>query len=384
MLITAAMIVRNEEQFLGDCLASIAGLVDEVVVVDTGSHDRTREIAREHGARVFEFPWTDDFSAARNRALELSRGEWILYIDADERMRPGAADQVRAQLAAGRDTAGEYVWLHPRPGHTAYRVLRFFRNHPAIRFEGVIHETMWPSLHRYCDATGRGIDMSEMVLDHLGYEENQDRKHARNLPLLLRAVAADPLRIYASSHLADTYMAIGKPELAEETLLQAIRVIRQYPGELADSVLPFIGILQYYSSLGRDTAALLREARQRYPDNLHLIWMEAEALMQKRAFGAAILRLEEIVAVRDPARPGISAGSPAAYDRKLFDLYPYRALANCHFRLKNFAASRRYFRLASECDPACQEYRVKEALCARLEAQSKRKISHEISLEQTV
>ena len=151
---------------------------------------------------------------------------------------------------------------------------------------------------------------------------------------------------------------------------------------LADSVLPFIGLLQYYSSLGRDTSALLREARQRHPDNLNLLWLEAEALMQTRAFGAAILRLEKIVEMRDPSGPGISAGP--SYDRKFFSLYPYRALANCHFRLKNFTASRRYFRLASECDPACQEYRVKETLCARLEAQSKRKISHEIGLEQIV
>ena len=86
--IGAAMIVRNEERFLDDCLASIAGQVDEIVLVDTGSTDLTLEIAGRYGARIIEYPWSDDFSAARNHALDHASSDWILYIDADERLGP--------------------------------------------------------------------------------------------------------------------------------------------------------------------------------------------------------------------------------------------------------------------------------------------------------
>ena len=77
------MIVRDEEQHLPACLESIHNFVDEIVVVDTGSQDRSKDIARNYGARLFDFAWRDDFAAARNVALEQSRGAWILYIDAD-------------------------------------------------------------------------------------------------------------------------------------------------------------------------------------------------------------------------------------------------------------------------------------------------------------
>ena len=79
------MIVRDEEKVLGDCLRSIRDHVDEIVITDTGSTDRSREIAGEFGARVLEQPLQDDFSAARNHSLDAATGDWILYIDADER-----------------------------------------------------------------------------------------------------------------------------------------------------------------------------------------------------------------------------------------------------------------------------------------------------------
>jgi glycosyltransferase involved in cell wall biosynthesis len=118
-LLSAALIVKNEEKFLGDCLASLRGLADEVVVVDTGSTDRTQEIARSGGARVYDFPWNGDFAAARNRALDLSTGEWILYIDADERVRPDATLDLRAELSDPL-LAGCRVLLHPLKRHTPF------------------------------------------------------------------------------------------------------------------------------------------------------------------------------------------------------------------------------------------------------------------------
>ena len=80
------MIVRNEETHLESCLASIVGQVDQIVVVDTGSTDKTLEIAWKYGALIVQRPWSEDFAVARNCALDHANSDWILYIDADSKI----------------------------------------------------------------------------------------------------------------------------------------------------------------------------------------------------------------------------------------------------------------------------------------------------------
>ena len=104
--VTLCMIVKDEEAMLGACLDSVRELVTEMVVVDTGSSDRTPAIAREAGARVVEFPWCDDFAAARNAALPHLTTSWILMLDADERLAPGAGEPIRRAIAGGQVDCG--------------------------------------------------------------------------------------------------------------------------------------------------------------------------------------------------------------------------------------------------------------------------------------
>jgi glycosyltransferase involved in cell wall biosynthesis len=103
MLLSAALIVRDEAEHLDACLASLGGLVDEIVVVDTGSRDDSLEVAQRHGAVIGHEAWESDFLTPRNRALDLASGDWILYIDADERVRPADHATVRDLLAAATD-----------------------------------------------------------------------------------------------------------------------------------------------------------------------------------------------------------------------------------------------------------------------------------------
>ena len=112
------MIVRDEESRLPACLESIRPAVDEIVIVDTGSTDRTVEIARSFGARVEVHPWQGDFSQARNIALELACGTWILYIDADERLRPVAPGSVSVRLRGANEMALRCPAAPIRGGHS--------------------------------------------------------------------------------------------------------------------------------------------------------------------------------------------------------------------------------------------------------------------------
>src|SRR5207237_8743781 len=103
------MIVRNEESNLPACLESVRGLFDETVIVDTGSTDRTKEIALGFGARVFDFPWIDDFAAARNEALRHATGDWIFWMDADDRLDQANREKLAALLDEVRDENAAYV-----------------------------------------------------------------------------------------------------------------------------------------------------------------------------------------------------------------------------------------------------------------------------------
>jgi glycosyltransferase involved in cell wall biosynthesis len=359
VLLTAALIVKNEEKFLGACLASIKGLVDEVVIVDTGSTDRSMEIALQAGARVEEAPWTGDFSAARNRALDLARGDWILYIDADETAQPGCFPEVRAQLAASTQI-GYHVSLRPSPGHTPYLILRLFRNQPDIRFRGIIHENVWPSiLERYSESD---VGFSRLTLNHLGYEGDQSAKHARNLPLLHRGLRQDPLGIFSWCHLADIYYALGRRRFAERALLSAIAVARSRTKSAVGDDLPYLRLIPRLVERGAEPDDLMREALRRFPANAQLWWLNGRILIGQGKFEDAIPAFERVLAF---GKAG-DFDPYTAYDERIFTTMSYESLATCCFRLGRFEESRRYYELAAAADPARLEYRVKQALCARL------------------
>ena len=179
------------------------GHVDEVVVVDTGSVDATREIVTSHGARLLHYAWNGDFSAARNCALDAVSADWVLYIDADERLVPVEGTALREVVAAPGHAAFQ-MRFRPRIGYSPYDELRLFRSDPRIRFEMRIHERVLPSVLRVCESDGLAIGRTVVGLQHLGYEGDQSHKHVRNLPMLVHAVDDDPDRVYYWWHLGET------------------------------------------------------------------------------------------------------------------------------------------------------------------------------------
>ncbi|HHV53909.1 MAG TPA: glycosyltransferase [Firmicutes bacterium] len=214
--VSACLIVKNEEQFLGGCLGSLRGVVDEIVVVDTGSTDRTVEIAQAAGARVVHERWYNDFAAARNRSLAEAVGDWILIVDADERLQPGQADKLR-QLVANPDADGYLVLIVNFPDSEESRVtthrLSLFRNRPDYRYEGTIHEQIAPAILK---AGGR-ILACDLKLDHYGYDPRVrilKGKEARNVSMVLKELRKDPGNAFMRYNLAQEYHASGRLEEA--------------------------------------------------------------------------------------------------------------------------------------------------------------------------
>lgn len=362
MRLSASLIVKNEERFLEACLLSLRDLVDEVVVVDTGSADRTRDIARDLGARLHDFTWTDDFAAARNQALHLSRGEWIFYIDADER----AAGATRADLEpflADRFAIAHYVLLHPRPRFTAYWELRLFRNDPMVRFRGAIHETIWPAIHARRARTGGTIGRSPVALHHEGYEDNQHAKHLRNLPLLQRELEANPEKVFNWCHLARVQAALGNEAEAETAWRTALEVVRRKRRPPAADSLPYSDLIERGLARGHDVQDLVAEGRRRFPANVQIQWFHGKALMMDGRFEEALPVFADIV------RAGAAQDFDRniAYDIRLFDVFSYEALATCLFRLGRHGEAAAYFERAWRCDPSSLEFRAKRDLCLHLE-----------------
>lgn len=227
---SAVLIVRNEAAVLGRCLDSLAGAVDEIVVLDTGSTDETRAIAEACGAVVGGCTWQDDFAAARNAALDLATGDIALVIDADEWLE--SPEEVRAQLAtfgiaATPDTLGlVYIHNEPPPGGdlqaTTDETPRVFLR-AAFRYAGRIHEQPESVSGRPPRAVLTGIR-----LRHSGYAQRADdpaHKAHRNIALLRAAMADAPEDAYLHYQLGKAWFSLQRYRAAAIAFDQALRRI---------------------------------------------------------------------------------------------------------------------------------------------------------------
>jgi glycosyltransferase involved in cell wall biosynthesis len=222
------MIVRNEEEYLPGCLESIRGLVDEIVIVDTGSTDRTVEIASSHRAKVHFFSWVNDFSAARNESLRHATGNWILYLDADERLNClGEADCIRKTvMEGGADAYSVPIRSHKTDDEAVnFRItynLRLFRRYPGIEFSGEVHERVEPFLEAVHARMGR----ASFFVEHLGYDLDQsglEQKLQRNLTLSYKQLERNPDDSYALYYLGFGLKVLGRDEESLEALKKALQ-----------------------------------------------------------------------------------------------------------------------------------------------------------------
>ena len=328
-LVSAVLIVRDEVDLLGECIQSLRPFADEIVVVDTGSTDGSIKLAVDGGARVAECPWTGDFAAARNVALDLALGEWVLYIDADERLRPRNQGAARQLLSEGG--VGFTVDLHPKRGWTAYREYRLWRNEPSIRFRGVIHETVLDNLRAAAGGDLDNIQRSGLVIDHVGYEGSLVEKFRRNLPLLQQALVVDPDRVFLWHDYGCALAGLGRHVEAERAWSEAI--VRSCSSEPlhppAAHVLSYLSLIARRQDLGQQYHELLDEALARFPDDRALAWWQGRRLLDLQRYEEAAATFENLVATA----PESLDGAEVAYPNQLFGSWALEGLAVALFRL---------------------------------------------------
>ena len=242
--LSLAMIVRNEARCLARCLSSIQPAVYEIVVVDTGSTDDTIRIARQFDARISEFAWKDDFSAARNFALGQTTGDWILVLDADEYASPALVAEIREfvshQNAIGRLKIISEFRRNGQVLKSQSFVSRLFLRGP--RFEGRIHEQLTSPLPR--------VNLKS-ELWHDGYLETA--KSDRNVKLLLAEIQRAPGDAYLRFQLALEYTSLNQPKEACHCLEEAFSRTRLdepfAPNLVVDYLYSLTELQQYQKAL---------------------------------------------------------------------------------------------------------------------------------------
>ncbi|HEY9840451.1 MAG TPA: glycosyltransferase, partial [Candidatus Obscuribacterales bacterium] len=303
--ISVCMIVRDEAAVLARCLDSVQDQVEEIIVVDTGSRDSTREIAAGYPkVRLFEKEWTGDFAAARNEAVSHASQPWILALDADEYVQPGFIDSIRPYLhqssqpdaytfpVLALDSQGQQI-----PGQSLMCVPRLFPNQPVYTYRGRIHEMIF---HQERESM-RYYFLEQLPILHTGYQAEvvaAKQKHQRDTELLEGMIREQPeaketQRMYVI--LAGLYRGAGEYErslacieaglkVARDSLVRGMLLRRQVQMlyqlgrdaellEISDPQDPYVAMYRSQSlhRLGRITEAL--EAAQ-----LALQLVEAQAL----------------------------------------------------------------------------------------------------------
>ena len=223
--VSVCMIVKNEEQNLPRVLSSVKTLADEIIIVDTGSQDRTVEVARNYGARVFHFAWCDDFSAARNESIRHARKDYILWLDADDEVESEEVPIIKKHLRKQNGTAVFLRIRNVRPGEVhEFIQLRCFPNGKGVRFKGRIHEQVFSSLH------SKGVPFSHCdgIVCHHGYgdESGVRVKLERNRLILERELSDDPADFQTLFFLSRTLFSLGDKTKAVEYLDRALEIGR--------------------------------------------------------------------------------------------------------------------------------------------------------------
>ena len=296
--LSQCMIVKNEGKNIERALSWAKGIAFEQIVVDTGSTDRTVEIAERMGAKVFHFRWIDDFSAAKNYAIDQASGEWIALLDADEYI---SADHARLilplientiKLHGNKAVALTSQWAQLKDDGGISRIdrqQRFFVNRPEVRYERPIHETL-----KIPNGTFP-VSENEIVIMHTGYSHgaySDTNKLERNINLLKKALESDPKDFKSKYHLANELYLSGN---IDEALPLCREVLSEtaFEGKSGEwfrirAFYLLITHLLYAANASGEAHALAGHAFQEFPDHANFSCLYGISTYSQGRFEAAL------------------------------------------------------------------------------------------------
>jgi len=347
--LSVCMIVRDEEEFLAQCLDSVKGVADEIIVVDTGSTDRTVEIAQRYTGKVYFHEWQNSFSEARNQSLAYASCEWILQIDADEELVQEDIPVLRGALTAAHQVPEIDAILVPilsdLPGRIASkhyfpRIHRRGRAH----YEGIVHNQL----------VYGGRDMgAEIRFRHYGYNlsrEEMERKARRSEALLEAQIEKDPNNTFAWKNLLRIYRNRGEYEKVVERGPWVIghprATAEQRHGVASDMVVALTKLGRYEEAESVGTRAL-----EEVPDDLDIIFYLGLLHVASDELERAASRFKQFLSVKhreSRERPRVSF---LTMDHYASEAAAWNNLGQCHHRLGRPQEAIEAYQHAIEQDP---------------------------------
>jgi tetratricopeptide (TPR) repeat protein len=299
--LAVCMIVKNEEQCLPLILSDIEGLWDELIIVDTGSTDRTIEIAQNFGARVVSQPWTNDFSAARNRSKDEATAAWIMWLDADDRMETGQVRLLQSmKQTLDKNCVYAFQVTNTRPDGLVQSFLqvRLFPNDPRLHFENRIHEDISPSAKKH---GFKGAQLPIQII-HTGYESPEllSLKTERNTRILEEDLSKNPGNIVLGFIHANS---LASTERFQEAQLQYEKIIgtpgaRQEQEDVYHGALVCLAPIYLLYNKYEEAAKLARRAVEIKPDDIQGWYQWGSALMRLNANEEALEKFSRALACK--------------------------------------------------------------------------------------
>lgn len=241
--VSLCMIVKNEEKNLSKCLESVNSFVDEIVIVDTGSSDQTKEIARNYTDKVFDYAWCDDFAKARNYSLSKADNDWVLILDADEKILRFDKNRVYDFIQSNQMIVGKIKIVNRFQGEKEEnkyikRIVRLF-NKIYYCYEGTIHEQVVAK-----DRSQYSMMPVEIEVDHIGYMDEVigfKNKLERNTYLLLKSIKNSPIDPYLHYQIGKSYYKKKDFKNAYESFAKSISLCTDFRLEYVKDLIESYG-----------------------------------------------------------------------------------------------------------------------------------------------
>ena len=373
MLLSIGLMVRNEEEHLEECLQSLLPILKEVdselIIVDTGSTDRTLDIARRYTNRIYEHEWTDHFGEMRNIVLSYTRGEWFFFIDGDEVVEDAQGIIRFFRTDEHRKFNSGYIRLdsqHQTTGedYSSFHAVRFFRNTEDFEFTGAIHEQ--PN-------TKGPAALIPGVLKHYGYLKDNlelmEYKFERNVTLLRKELEKDPENIYYLFQMSQTYGMYGDEKAALDYALKAYHLAKREGIESRQYVGERLAMTYWYNGKFTETESLCNEMLSLKGSNsldLYFLLGNSQASMGK--YNEAVVSFRKFVSLLRAFRDGrYKLGASRAIYSVNKEEEAYKALSSILHRQGKFQEALQYARLIQNPNVFKEHAAIFIDLCIRLE-----------------
>ena len=335
--ISLCMIVKNEEKYIAACLKSAALLVDEIILVDTGSTDSTLEIAEGFQARIFHYPWKENFAHARNYSLAQATGEWILVLDADEALYHEDIEKLKHIVRTTTANAislkfHNFILEDSEEEYNTHVGIRLFRNH-IFQYEGAIHE----QLVAICEETPLRLKATDVRVGHYGYLKSNagKRKRERNIPLIQKLLEENPEDAFQLFNMGNEFMSDGAYENALLYFEKAY-VLKDTTLAYCPHLIFRRAICLYYLKRFRESLNILEEGTMIYPQCTTYQFFKGRIYKGQKKYSLAIECFEDCIAKG-------SAPLSLTFINDLEDFRSFVELAQIYFLQDDYGKALAYY-----------------------------------------